>query len=126
MNAFTYADPATPRGRLQRGRGLGARLVRSTPDAADLVYECVLSDSRWDRQAESRDSYLARLVHRLDLPLAPVGVSCEGTVGMPSNVMVLSFLTVRVVMSSMEVSKGARWLLLPADQGRSRRPSRAP
>lgn len=68
MNAFTYADPATPRGRLQRGRGLGARRARSTPDDADLVYECVVSDSRWDRQTESRDSYLARLVHRLDLP----------------------------------------------------------
>ncbi|MFH9353507.1 hypothetical protein [Kitasatospora sp. NPDC017646] len=72
MNDFMYADPATLEGQLQRGRGLGAHSALAAPGAADLVYECVITDSRWDRQTEHRDSYLARLVHRLDLPLAPI------------------------------------------------------
>jgi len=72
MSDFTYADPATLQGRLQRGRGLGAHSALAAPGAADLVYECVITDSRWDRQTEHRDSYLARLVHRLDLPLGPI------------------------------------------------------
>lgn len=67
-----YDDPRTLAGRLQRGRGLGARQALTHPGAADLVYACVAVDHRWDRQTEERDSYLARLVHRMDLPLAPV------------------------------------------------------
>ncbi|WP_033820414.1 hypothetical protein [Kitasatospora sp. MBT63] len=72
MSDFSYAGPATLRGQLQRGRGLGARRAQMASDGADLVYECVISDSRWDRWTESRDSYLARSIHRMDLPLAEV------------------------------------------------------
>lgn len=67
-----YDDPRTLAGQLQRGRGLGARRAPAHPGAADLVYACVVTDRRWDQQTEERGSYLARLVHRMDLPLAPL------------------------------------------------------
>ena len=70
MDDFNYADPSTLQGRLQRGRGLGTCCASAT--AADLVYGCVLTDSRWERQTEQRNPCLARLTHRLDLPLAPM------------------------------------------------------
>jgi hypothetical protein len=72
VSDFTYADPATVRGRLQRGRGRGAQDALTAHDAADLVYECVMVDSRWDQVTEERDRYLARLVDRLDLSLLPL------------------------------------------------------
>jgi hypothetical protein len=71
-DAFRYAHPATLQGQLERGRGLGAQRAPHTPGAAELVYSCVLTDSRWDRQTEYRDSYLTRLIHRMDLPLGPI------------------------------------------------------
>ncbi|MBB5081709.1 hypothetical protein [Nonomuraea endophytica] len=67
-----YDDPASFRGQLQRGRGAAARRAPTEPGAADAVYECVVTDTRWDRQVEQRDSYLARLITRLALPLAPI------------------------------------------------------
>ncbi|MEV8325744.1 hypothetical protein [Kitasatospora sp. NPDC056731] len=73
MNDFTYADPSSLHGQLQRGRGLGAARALDEPGvAADLVYACAVNDSRWDRQTEHRSGYLARLIHRLDLPLEPI------------------------------------------------------
>ncbi|MGI8333727.1 hypothetical protein ACRYCC_27585 [Actinomadura scrupuli] len=72
MDDFAYADFATLQGQLQRGRGIGARRAPTIAGAAEMVYECVIADSRWDRQTEQRDAYLARLIHRLDLPLAPI------------------------------------------------------
>ena len=71
-DGFRYAHPATLQGQLERGRGLGAQRAPHTPGAAELVYACVLTDSRWDRQSEYRDSYLTRLMHRMDLPLGPI------------------------------------------------------
>nr|WP_062339264.1 hypothetical protein [Herbidospora sakaeratensis] len=44
----------------------------TAPGAADAVYECVITDPRWDRQVDQRDGYLAGLIARLDLPLAPI------------------------------------------------------
>lgn len=67
-----YASPASFRGQLQRGRGAAVRRASTAPGAADAVYECVMTDTRWDRQVDQRDSYLADLVARLDLPLAPI------------------------------------------------------
>lgn len=69
---FEYAEPATLLGRLQRGRGSGAVRALSEPGAGDLVYECVIRDPRWDHQVDSRDHYLASLIHRLDLPVDPI------------------------------------------------------
>jgi hypothetical protein len=67
MDEFAYAEFGALQGQLQRGRGIGARRAPTVPNAADLVYECVVADSRWDRQTEQRDAHLARLIHRLDL-----------------------------------------------------------
>ncbi|MFI9550237.1 hypothetical protein [Nonomuraea endophytica] len=67
-----YDDMASFRGQLQRGRGAAARRASNEPGAAEAVYECVVTDTRWDRQVEQRDSYLAGLVARLDLPLTPI------------------------------------------------------
>lgn len=72
MNDDVYADAASLRGQLQRGRGAAVHRASAEPGGADLVYECVLADTRWDRQTESRDAYLARLICRLDLPAAPL------------------------------------------------------
>nr|WSX72496.1 hypothetical protein OH826_00585 [Streptomyces sp. NBC_00899]WSX81435.1 hypothetical protein OH826_50910 [Streptomyces sp. NBC_00899] len=72
MDDGAYADPHTLPGQLQRGRGLGARQALTHPGAADFVYACVVTDHRWDRQTEQRDSYLARLILRLDLSLTPI------------------------------------------------------
>lgn len=72
MDDFTYAAPHTLPGQLQRGRGLGARRVLTHASAAEFVYACVITDHRWDRQTEQRDSYLARLIHRRGLSLAPI------------------------------------------------------
>lgn len=66
------AEPGTLRGQLQRGRGEGARRAPAEPGAAELVYDCVRRDPRWDRQVEARDLYLVRLVVRLDLPVEPI------------------------------------------------------
>src|SRR2546423_6699946 len=68
----SYDDPTTFRGQLQRGRGIAARRALSVPHADDAVYECLINDPRWDRQTETRDTYLAGLVQKLDLPLAPI------------------------------------------------------
>jgi hypothetical protein len=67
-----FDDPATFRGQLQRGRGIAARRAPGEPQAADAVYECVIHDPRWDRQTEARDTYLAALIQRLELPLGPI------------------------------------------------------
>ncbi|WP_157518673.1 hypothetical protein [Herbidospora mongoliensis] len=48
------------------------RRTATAPGAADAVYECVITDTRWDPQVDQRDGYLAGLVARLDLPLAPI------------------------------------------------------
>lgn len=69
---FEYAEPETLLGQLQRGRGLGARRALAEPGAGDLVVGCVLQDPRWDAQTESRDEYLACLIYRMGLPLAPI------------------------------------------------------
>ncbi|MEY9933002.1 hypothetical protein ABH926_007655 [Catenulispora sp. GP43] len=69
---FEYAEPETLLGQLQRGRGLGARRALAEPEAGELVVGCVLRDPRWDAQTESRDEYLACLIHRMGLPLDPI------------------------------------------------------
>lgn len=68
----SYDDPSTFRGQLQRGRGIAYQAARNQAQAGDAVYECVIDDPRWDRQAESRDTYLAGLIRTLDLPLTPL------------------------------------------------------
>ncbi|MET8539080.1 hypothetical protein ABZW03_00255 [Kitasatospora sp. NPDC004799] len=73
MHDDHYAPPTTLLGLLQRGRGQGALIAaedRST--VADLVHGCIRWEWRWDRQADHRDLYLARLIRDLELPLAPV------------------------------------------------------
>ena len=54
---------------LQRGRGEGflAALSMEQKEAAKLVTKCVLLDTRWDRQVESRERYFASLVERLNI-----------------------------------------------------------
>jgi hypothetical protein len=66
------ADPESVHGQLQRGRGAGFRRALTEPGAAEVVYDCVRRDPRWDRQTESRDGYLVRLVQRLALPVEPI------------------------------------------------------
>ncbi|WP_345097598.1 hypothetical protein [Planomonospora venezuelensis] len=72
MSMVEYDSPASFRGQLQRGRGAAVHRTSTAPGAADAVYECVITDTRWDRQVDQRDSYLAGLIARLDLPLAPI------------------------------------------------------
>ncbi|MFJ8474855.1 hypothetical protein [Kitasatospora sp. NPDC094011] len=70
---YEYAPAGTLPGLLQRGRGLGALMAAEDPAAAaELVYGCVRWEWRWDREADARDLYLARLVRDLELPLGPL------------------------------------------------------
>ncbi|MFD7591565.1 hypothetical protein ACFV6D_00845 [Kitasatospora sp. NPDC059812] len=70
---YEYAPAGTLPGLLQRGRGLGAQMAAEDPAAAaDLVYGCIRWDWRWDRQADDRHLYLARLVRDLELPVGPI------------------------------------------------------
>ncbi|MFE2408785.1 hypothetical protein ACFXDE_10610 [Kitasatospora sp. NPDC059408] len=70
---YEYAPAGTLPGLLQRGRGLGALMAAEDPAAAaGLVYGCLRWEWRWDRQADERALYLARLVRDLALPLGPV------------------------------------------------------
>ncbi|MEY9860485.1 hypothetical protein ABH935_006122 [Catenulispora sp. GAS73] len=78
---FEYAEPETLLGQLQRGRGLGARRALAEPGAGDLVVGCVVRDPRWDAQTESRDEYLACLIHRMELPLDPIAHHLFGEPG---------------------------------------------
>ena len=63
------ADPTSELGMLQRGRGEGflAALAMEPSVAADLVWQCIVHDPRWDLQVEPRASYYAELVTALDL-----------------------------------------------------------
>jgi len=63
------ADAGSLLGQLQRGRGEGylAALDLPSADAADLVWECIVHDPRWDLQVESRDEYYASLARHVDL-----------------------------------------------------------
>lgn len=67
-----YDSPMTFRGQLRRGRGIAVQRAGTEPDAAEAVYECLFEDLRWDVPSDERDSYLAGLIHRLRLPLAPI------------------------------------------------------
>ena len=72
VDDFVFADPTSFRGQLERGRGIAVHRAADQPDAADVIYRCVVEDSRWDHQVEERHSYLARLIHRLELALTPL------------------------------------------------------
>ncbi|GAA3912852.1 hypothetical protein [Actinoplanes auranticolor] len=52
-------------GQVQRGLGRGARAVRDPV----LVETCLRQQYAWDRQVDSRDVYLARLVRDLGMPV---------------------------------------------------------
>ena len=58
------ADPTTVLGKLQRGTGDGflEAVALPTDKGADLVWDCVVRDARWDQQVESRDRYYADLI----------------------------------------------------------------
>ncbi|WP_406197676.1 hypothetical protein OH807_12600 [Kitasatospora sp. NBC_01560] len=72
MSDGRYAPAATLTGLVQRGRGLGARMVAEDPSAAaELVRGCVRWDWRWDT-VDRRGLYLARLVRDSGISPAPV------------------------------------------------------
>ena len=72
LDDFVFADPASFRGQLERGRGIAVFRAADQPGAGDVIYRCVVEDSRWDRQVEERDLYLARLIGGLGLSLTPL------------------------------------------------------
>ncbi|NOX31894.1 MAG: hypothetical protein GXP35_17895 [Actinobacteria bacterium] len=61
------ADAASVLGQLQRGRGEGflAALEMPPAQAADLVWECIVHDPRYDLQIDSRDLYYATLAQQV-------------------------------------------------------------
>ncbi|MFE7189695.1 hypothetical protein [Kitasatospora sp. NPDC057541] len=75
MSDGRYAPAGSLIGMVQRGRGLGARMVAEDPrGAAEVVAGCVRWDWRWD-DADQRAVYLARLLRDAGVeaaPLAPV------------------------------------------------------
>lgn len=63
------ADAGSVLGQLQRGRGEGflAALEMPSTEAADLVWECIVHDPRYDLQIDSRDLYYATLAQAVGL-----------------------------------------------------------
>ncbi|UUU28775.1 hypothetical protein JIX56_02060 [Streptomyces sp. CA-210063] len=102
-----YASPRSLKGLLQRGRGLGALRALDEPEtSAELVYEVVRQDWRWDTIVDDRHLYLARLIRELELPLDPVfallagdGDDCERATGI---------LELLALAGSVEAREGLR------------------
>ncbi|MCP5066702.1 MAG: hypothetical protein GY946_09055, partial [bacterium] len=65
------ADAGSVLGQLQRGRGEGflAALEMPSTEAADLVWECIVHDPRYDLQIDSRDLYYANLTQEVGLSI---------------------------------------------------------
>lgn len=65
------ADAGSLLGQLQRGRGEGflAALEMPGAQAADLVWECIVHDPRYDLQIDSRDLYYATLTQEVGLSI---------------------------------------------------------
>lgn len=63
------ADAGSVLGQLQRGRGEGFLDALEMPgaQAADLVWECIVHDPRYDLQIDSRDLYYATLAQEVGL-----------------------------------------------------------
>ncbi|WP_380284723.1 hypothetical protein [Kitasatospora purpeofusca] len=91
MSDGRYAPAGSLIGMVQRGRGLGARMVAEDPrGAAGVVEGCVRWDWRWD-DADQRAVYLARLVRDAGVRVETAGeaegrrhqedVAVEGDVG---------------------------------------------
>ncbi|WP_116025000.1 hypothetical protein [Thermomonospora umbrina] len=72
MNEVVIESAGTLHGQLQRGLGRAARRAAATTGVAELVFDCIRRDPRWDRQVESRALYYARLVVDLELPVGPI------------------------------------------------------
>jgi hypothetical protein len=66
-----YDRPSTFRGQLRRGAASACN-ASAEPDAAEAVFECVFEDLRWDVACDEREGYLAGLICRLGLSLAPI------------------------------------------------------
>ncbi|UUU26822.1 hypothetical protein [Streptomyces sp. DSM 40750] len=102
-----YASPCSLKGLLQRGRGLGALWALDEPEtSAELVYEVVRQDWRWDTIVDDRHLYLARLIRDAGLALDPVlallagdGDECERATGI---------LELLALSGSVEAREGLR------------------
>ena len=68
------ADPSTPLGMLQRGRGAAYLWAREAPpeEAARLLLRCLEEDPRWDRTVEDRTPLYVDVAHRVRLHPAPL------------------------------------------------------
>jgi hypothetical protein len=71
---FEIADPSTPLGMLQRGRGAAYLWAREAEpeEAARLVLRCLEEDPRWDRAVEDRTPLYVDVAHRVRLHPAPL------------------------------------------------------
>ncbi|MFD8595221.1 hypothetical protein ACFV1L_09490 [Kitasatospora sp. NPDC059646] len=78
-DATQYAPADTDLGALERGRGAGYLWVRREPAAAGrAVLACLRRDTRYDRQSDDRNDYLAHLVRESALPLDPLRRLLDG------------------------------------------------
>ncbi|MFE2106954.1 hypothetical protein ACFXAF_13935 [Kitasatospora sp. NPDC059463] len=78
MSDGRYAPAGSLIGMVQRGRGLGARMVAEDPrGTAEVVAGCVRWDWRWD-DADQRSVYLARLVRDTGVRAEPAGEAGAG------------------------------------------------
>ena len=71
---FEIADPSTPLGMLQRGRGAAYLWARGAQpeEAARLLLRCLEEDPRWDRAVEDRTPLYVDVAHRVRLHPAPL------------------------------------------------------
>jgi hypothetical protein len=71
---FEIADPSSPLGKLQRGRGAAYLWAREAApeEAARLLLRCLEEDPRWDRAVEDRTPLYVDVAHRVRLHPAPL------------------------------------------------------
>ncbi|GAA2016438.1 hypothetical protein GCM10009839_10020 [Catenulispora yoronensis] len=98
-----FDDPGTFRGQLQRGRGVAVRRAPGESGAADVVFECVIVDARWDRQTEVRDGYLAGLIRGLGLSVVPLAERLDAIAGEdPDDILLVLEVLARLLVAGRE------------------------
>lgn len=91
MEVSAWGMPDSLLGMLQRGRGRGYTRALVTRGADAVVLECIAHDPRWDRQTEERESYDARLVLDLGIPVSEIPLDpddADVTAGLAFGVLV--------------------------------------
>jgi hypothetical protein len=117
------ADPATPLGMIERGRGAGFLWAREHPaEARPFLRACLERDPRWDAQIESRAAYYLEMAQAIgfgatDLAtLLPATSSGDLPVAVAVGLALAGDLAARALVVE-HVRHGAIWLAILHELG---------